>query len=337
MGIIYVLQKQVPGLGRLTKVGMTTRSAEDRAAEYGGGGWDVVDELPLSIDEPNELHEIEGRIHDRLHQYRCGPAVGFGLTEVFTCSAEQALAAARAEIGNKADDTDRVERLRRRTNKMVEHKIMQSHAAAIARLHMGKYDKVKDSWRITREYGLPTNTSDEKIAEFLIHTRAMEALDKIGAEAPTFRAMLQGDLDSMRHQWDEVEQDRLHALYIAKLESSERAKKAELQREHERQLQQQREELRAELSAHMDATRRCQDRIKVYGVLIGSCAIMSGLFLWWLIDQWVNSLSLEFYVHLIWITPLLIAAAVVGYLRLRRERAELVEMRRGWDRSHSTL
>jgi hypothetical protein len=135
MGIIYVLGKKIPGLGRLTKIGVTTRSADDRAAEYGGGGWDVIDELPVSINDPFELQEIEGRIHDRLQQYRCSAAVGLGLTEVFTCSAQQALAAARAEIGSKADDLDRVERLRQRTNKLVERKIMQTHAGAIARAY----------------------------------------------------------------------------------------------------------------------------------------------------------------------------------------------------------
>ena len=85
-------------MGRLTKIGMTTRSGEDRAAEYGGGGWEVIDELSVSVDEPYQLQEIEGRIHYRLERYRCGPAVAFGLTEVFTCSADEALAAARAEI-----------------------------------------------------------------------------------------------------------------------------------------------------------------------------------------------------------------------------------------------
>ena len=42
MSTIYILQKEVPSLGLLTKVGMTTRDGEDRANEYGGGGWQIV-------------------------------------------------------------------------------------------------------------------------------------------------------------------------------------------------------------------------------------------------------------------------------------------------------
>ena len=64
MALIYVLQKEVKGLGLLTKVGMTTRSGDDRANEYGGGGWECVREYPVDVSDGSELKLLETRVHE---------------------------------------------------------------------------------------------------------------------------------------------------------------------------------------------------------------------------------------------------------------------------------
>lgn len=231
MGIIYILQKDVPGIGRLTKIGMTIRSGEDRANEYGGGNWDVVAEVGVAVDDVSELKELERRIHERLDDCRCHPAVGFGLTEVFTCSPEEAVAVARAEIGSKATDEDQVERLRKRTNRAVERKIMQTHAHELARLHMGKWEQVS---RIdfVRDSNVPIGAPAREIAEYRIHTSALEALDRIGAEAATFRAMVSADIDKLKGRWVELERQientRNEAERVARQRAEETARNAEI-------------------------------------------------------------------------------------------------------------
>jgi predicted phage tail protein len=330
MGIIYVLQKDVPGLGRLTKIGMTTRSGEDRAAEYGGGGWEVVDELSVSVDEPYQLQEIEGRIHDRLERYRCGPAVGFGLTEVFTCSAEEALAAARAEIGSRADDADRVQRVRQRTNKMVERKIMQTHAAAVARLHMGKYEEPDHSDR--HRYDIPFGAKKGEIAEWLIHQKALEALDKIAAEAPTFRAMLKGDLAAIRQRWDETEKARLQREQDEKVAAAERIRVAEKKREEKRLSEEQRNRLRAELATHAVALADVKKSLDACENVIFVGVIVALLSLTWFIGDWTTNHRLDGY-GLFWVI-LVSAFTATVYLRRRQIKTHLVEMHRNWDEAH---
>ena len=202
MSVIYVLQKEVPGLGQLTKVGMTVRSGEDRANEYGGGGWDVVAEIGVAVEDVAELKSLEGRIHERLSHFRSDAAVGFGLNEVFSCTPEQAVAAAHAEISAKATDEDQVQRMRKRTNRTIERRIVQAHAAELARLHMGKFEKEDFVARL--EAGdVPFSATERETAEYRIHQRALEALDRIGAEATTFRAMVKVDLAAIGARWDE--------------------------------------------------------------------------------------------------------------------------------------
>ena len=111
---------------------------------------------------------------------------------------------------------------------MVERKIMQTHAAAVARLHMGKYEEPDLSDR--HQYGIPWNARKEEIAEWLIHQKALEALDKIGADAPTFRAMLKGDLAAIRQRWDKAEKTRLQREQDEKVAAAGRARVAEKQK-----------------------------------------------------------------------------------------------------------
>jgi hypothetical protein len=273
MSTIYILQKDVAHLGRLTKVGMTMRSGEDRANEYGGGGWDVVDEIAVAVEDAGELKALEARIHDRLAEYRCEAAAGFGLIEVFTCSAEDAAEAARAEIGSKATDEDSISRLKKRTNRMIERKIIHAHAADLAKLHMGKgeFEKAK-RW------------GQEDDALFRIHSRALHALDAIGADATTFREMVTADLQRI-------------SLKRAKSERKDRRdraadKQARKEREREEEAQREAAERRkAEVEAAVvrnKEIRRLQADIRKYWALVIACAfavISGGYFAY---EHWVK-------------------------------------------------
>ena len=101
MGSIYLLQKYVDGLGLVIKIGMTFRSADQRASEYGGGGWDCISEYTVATEDRDELRAIESDIHDELEVYSCLTAKDFGLKEVFHCEPDTAIAVIEEILGGE--------------------------------------------------------------------------------------------------------------------------------------------------------------------------------------------------------------------------------------------
>jgi hypothetical protein len=112
----------------------------------------------------------------------------FGLTEVFTCSAAHAISVTADEIGAGPVGDDRVERLRKRTNRGVVRKIMQQHESALAKCHM------------------KANSSDLELRR--IHAETLRALDNCEEDDATFRAMLNLELKKI----DDKEKERLRSL-----------------------------------------------------------------------------------------------------------------------------
>jgi hypothetical protein len=212
---------------------------------------------------------------------------------------------------------------------MVERKIMQAHAAAVARLHMDKYEKPKLRLQIMHQYGIPLVTEKE-LAEWLIHQKALEALDKTGAEAPTFRAMLKADLGAMRQRWDEAERARDRNEKNA---AAERVRVAARKKEEEWLFEEQRNRLRAELAAHEAAMKNAKMSLDACSWLIFAGAVGAVLLLARVIGQWTTNQSLDAY-GLFWVI-LVSAATVAVYLIRRKIKTHLAKMRGNWDRAHS--
>lgn len=224
MSTIYILQKEVPSLGLLTKVGMTTRDGEDRAREYGGGGWQIVRQFTIRMQSTTELRDLEHRIHERLSEYRCTAATGFGLTEVFTCTTAEAIRVAADEIEADPAGDDRVERLRKRTRRGVVRKIMQQHQSALAKYHLGH-----------RGFGFSLGFDDLGFDDRelrKIHTNPLRALDNCGEDDPTFRALLLRELEELNRKLEEAKQEvavqeaaQVRAANATKRRTAENAKR----------------------------------------------------------------------------------------------------------------
>ena len=201
MALIYVLQKDVPGLGLLTKVGMTMRSGENRANEYGGGGWECLKEYPVSVEDAAELKEIESRVHAHLEEFKSHQAIGFGLTEVFTCSPDIAMAVVKDVVGSEPSMDDEVQRLKRQMTKGVVNKFRKQYETAYAKLiRDGNYkpdflsDMIDDRWLLTKK--------DQGL--YRLCNEYLKALNQSGGDDPVFRAMLEEERNGVLMRLDEA-------------------------------------------------------------------------------------------------------------------------------------
>lgn len=338
MSIIYVLQKHVPTLGTLTKIGMTMRSGQDRAAEYGGGGWEVIEEFGVKVKDAYELKEIEGRIHERLASFRCAPATGFGLTEVFTCSSEVASEAARAEIAPRLDDADSVDRLRQRTNRLVERKILQAHASDLARLHMGRYDKVDRAEILLGKSALkeiPWGAPDAEIAEWKIHNAAIDALDRIGAEATTFRQMVKLELDRITARWAEA----LAQQRAAQAEQERAAKETRVEARRQRVSALIKDEelgrLKRELAEFNSNVARLEASVSRHKVVIWLGPALSVLITVLALESLLKNNDPIYWFWTLGAAALLLACSAMGAVALKRDKEALTNLRKNWDDAHS--
>lgn len=323
MGIIYVLKKYVDGLGQITKVGMTLRSAQDRAVEYGGGGWEVVEEIVVTTNDVLSLRDLEGRIHSRLEQFRCTAAKGLGLTEVFTCTPDVAASAAREEVGGNADDDDKVERMRQRTKRAVERKIMQAHSADLARAHMGTYQHDHNTHRHT-DIG---HLNPIQIAEWQIHTKALKALDGIGADSQTFRAMLRGNIDAL-------EERARHAALIAAQRQAERLAAQQSRNRQIEAAQRTHSDFKVQLE-RMNASRALQvrtaDHFRFRKRLAFVATVIAFVFSLPVLTDGSRAWPL---VIAVIILVTVIAASICFYVAERRCRARAASILDEWNRSH---
>ena len=198
MSLIYVLQKDVPGLGLLTKIGMTTRSGEDRGKEYGGGGWVCIKEYPVTVDDPSELRKYEKRIHERLESVKCKEAEGFGLTEVFKCSSDI--------VGNEPSLDEEVQRLRQKISKGVVSRLRKQYEAKYAKLSKEGGGSFIDYTRgDMRKY---RGMSGDAIGRFHFYDEFLRTLNSSGEDDPVFRALLESERKQAKDVLDMLQKNR---------------------------------------------------------------------------------------------------------------------------------
>ena len=266
MALIYVLQKDVPGLGLLAKVGMTMRSGADRANEYGGGGWECVKEYPVSVEDAAELKQIEGRVHDHLEEFKCNEAVGFGLTEVFTCSPDIAMAVVKDVVGGEPSMDDEVQRLKRQMTKGVVNKFRKQYETAYAKLiRDGDYRPDDYLYGVIEDYSLMAK-KDQGL--YRLCNEYLKALNQSGGDDPVFRAMLEQErdgvlkrLDEARTKHDAETKEKEERSAAAKLKR-ERKKELERQQKREHELQVRIKVEQAEISAQNEKRRHRKKRLR---------------------------------------------------------------------------
>ena len=203
MGLIYVLQKDIPGLGVVTKIGMTAREGASRAKEYGGGGWVCIKEYPVAVDDPVELRTYEARIHERLKSVKCKEAEGFGLTEVFTCSPEIAMAVVKDVVGREPSIDEEVARLKRTISKGVVSRLRKQYEAKYTKIiKEGKYRPGRGNYG--GDYSIHAMFCGLDGGLLRLAGEFLDALDSSGEDDPVFRALLESEIRELEPKCQEI-------------------------------------------------------------------------------------------------------------------------------------
>ena len=176
--------------------GTALSSCKKKSREYGGGGWECVKEFPVDVSDASELKSLETRVHERLERFRCHEAIGFGLTEVFTCSPDKAMAAVEDVVGSKPSMQDEARRLKEKITKGVVSKFRKQYENAYAKLiRDGKKGQVYDAG-YEGHFGLDA----KDVGLVRLCGEFLEALKNSGGSDPVFRAMLDKEMAGARRR-----------------------------------------------------------------------------------------------------------------------------------------
>lgn len=107
---IYLLTRDIPGIGEVVKVGYTANDPKYRARQYAGGYWDIHRVYPLAFSYKPDVREYEKRIHKKLKRFRNKTLRALGHTEIFTCTPEKAEKVIHKILKNKIDRAYRPQR-----------------------------------------------------------------------------------------------------------------------------------------------------------------------------------------------------------------------------------
>jgi hypothetical protein len=217
---------------------------------------------------------------------------------------------------------------------MILRKIEQNHAAELARLHMGKYQLPKRPWEIRSRYNLPAEAPDEELAPWLIHQKALEALDAIGADAATFRAMLKENIDTIQLYWEDLRIDREEEARLAARRKAQHAQEQQKAREEAHAVEQQRVILRADLERHVSALQALRKMAATYGLATGLCLLVAGSMIVSAIDKWSVDRA-DSYGRL-GSAGCVTIVAILAYLARKGCQTRLQKMRRDWDEGFRT-